>query len=108
MSAADKMRMEAPGVYAVDYGAVGDGVTDDSAALNAAAADAEGRVLHLTAGATYSIPTGVYLSDGITVEGHGATLVKPDDSTDSLALVKSTPEIGRAHVSTPVTFRSRL
>ena len=92
MSAADKIRMESPGVYAVDYGAVGDGVTDDSAALNAAAADAEGRTLHLTAGAVYSISAGVYLSDGITLEGHGATLVKPDDAADSLALVKATPQ----------------
>lgn len=92
MSAKDKVRLMDSGVYAVDYGAIGDGVTDDTVPLTQAAAAAEGRVLHLSPGAIYSIPRGIRLSDGITVEGHGATLIKPDNSTDSLALVKGSPE----------------
>lgn len=91
MSPADQVRLAAPGIYAADYGATGDGITDDSAALTAACAAAEGKVLHLTAGAVYSIRSKVVLSDGITVEGHGATIAKPTDPADNLSLVKGTP-----------------
>ena len=94
MSPADQVRLAAPGIYAADYGATGDGVTDDSAALTAACAAAEGKVLHLTAGATYAIRSKVVLSDGITVEGHGATLIKPNDSTDNLAFTKASNGTG--------------
>ena len=94
MSPADQVRLAAPGIYAADYGATGDGVTDDSAALTAASAAAEGKVLHLTAGATYAIRSKVVLSDGVTVEGHGATLVKPNNSTDNLAFTKASNGTG--------------
>ena len=105
MSPADQVRLAAPGIYAADYGATGDGVTDDSAALAAACAAAEGRVLHLTAGAVYSIRSKVVLSDGITVEGHGATLAKPADSTDNLALVKGSNGKGYGAGGTNITIR---
>lgn len=105
MSPADQVRLAAPGIYAADYGATGDGITDDSAALAAACAAAEGRVLHLTAGAVYSIRSKVVLSDGITVEGHGATLAKPTDSTDNLALVKGSNGKGYGAGGTNITIR---
>ena len=105
MSPADQVRLAAPGIYAADYGATGDGVTDDSAALTAACAAAEGKVLHLTAGATYAIRSKVVLSDGVTVEGHGATLVKPHDSTDNLALTKASNGAGYGAGGRNITIR---
>lgn len=58
-----------------DYNAVGDGVTDDTTALNnaATAARAVGGTVLLAAGKTYLI-SAVVLVHGITVSGYGATV----------------------------------
>lgn len=62
-------------VDVVDYGAVGDGVTDDSAAFNAADAAAAGREILVPAG-TYRLEQDVSLDAPVRFEG---TVTMPDD-----------------------------
>lgn len=74
-------------LYVEDFGAVGDGITDDGPALRAAAVAAssatEPSVLHFGAGRTYrmaqeSFAHGVILfqyATNLVVEGHGSTIV---------------------------------
>jgi hypothetical protein len=92
----------ASGVTGVDaFGAVGDGTTDDSAAIQAAADACDG-VLRFTPGKTYLVGTGVMLDpakvrivegnnarikvtgdiDGLTVDGTHATTSAPGNVTD--------------------------
>ncbi len=66
-----------------DYGAVGDGVTDDSAAFAAADDAAQGRRVLVSAG-TYYLGSSVTLSNPVQFEG---TLVMPDSAI--LSLTKS-------------------
>lgn len=65
------------------YGAVGDGVTDDRAAILAAAtaAAAVRGALVLQPGKTYKVNKAVQLNnlDGLTIIGHGATVLHPSD-----------------------------
>ncbi len=67
---------------AADFGAVGDGSTDDTAALQAAldALKRQGGVLALTPGAVYRISRGLLLEDaqGFRIEGRDARLVMAD------------------------------
>ena len=70
------------GVRPEDYGAKGDGVADDTAAVQAAvnAAKAAGGgagVVSFRPGATYLV-TSVDVMAGITLEGNGATIRRPD------------------------------
>ena len=53
-----------------DYGAKGDGVTDDTEAFNAALKDAAGKCLHVPAG-KYLITSTLYIHDGTTLYGDG-------------------------------------
>lgn len=53
------------------FGAKGDGVTDDTAAFNAALKDAAGKCLHVPAG-KYLITSTLYIHDGTTLYGDGA------------------------------------
>lgn len=66
-----------------DYGALGDGVTDDSAAFNAADAAADGRRIFVPAG-TYRLADSVTLETEVEFEG---TVTMPDDKM--LLLTKS-------------------
>lgn len=67
---------------AADFGAIGDGSTDDTAALQAAldALKRQGGVLALTPGAVYRISRGLLLEDaaGFRIEGRDARLVMAD------------------------------
>jgi len=57
-------------ISVADFGAVGDGVTDDSAAIQLAATAAAGRSLYFPGG-TYGVTTTITLPAGITVYGDG-------------------------------------
>lgn len=60
-----------------DFGAVGDGITSDSAAFQLAIdAMPGGGVLTLSRGTEYSLPVTVVLHSNITINGNGATLRK--------------------------------
>lgn len=63
-----------------DFGAAGDGTTDDSAAFEAADAAADGRAILVSAG-TYRLAQSVTLSSRVRFEG---ALVMPDDAILSL------------------------
>jgi hypothetical protein len=64
-------------VVSVDsFGAVGDGVTDDSAAIQAAIDSAPvGSTLTFTAGKTYLLDAGLTVNKAININGNGATLL---------------------------------
>lgn len=62
------------------FGAVGDGVADDTAAVQAAideVRDAGGGTVHFTSGRVYKVTT-VRISPGTILDGYGATLSRPD------------------------------
>jgi hypothetical protein len=64
------------GFYASDFGAVGDGVTNDAPALQAAIdAAPAGATLYLQAGKTYLLNAGLVVDKALNFEGNGATLL---------------------------------
>lgn len=64
------------GIYSVkDYGAIGDGVTNDTGAINAVlAAVPVGGTILLPSGSTFRITSPIVLSKKVRVVGHGATI----------------------------------
>ena len=65
-----------PQISVASFGAVGDGVTDDSAAIQAAINSAPlGSTLTFTAGKTYLLKTGLVVNKAINIDGNGATLL---------------------------------
>ena len=60
-------------VNVIDFGAVGDGITDDSAAFQSAQASTTRLVLE--AGATYKINSDVNFNGDITIDGNDATIL---------------------------------
>mgnify|MGYP005947449495 CR=1 FL=1 len=68
-------------VSVLDFGAVGDGTTDDTAAINAALSSGFKHV-YLVAGKTYVVKNGLTVPDGVTFDGYGAKInyIKPDQN----------------------------
>jgi hypothetical protein len=60
-----------------EYGAIGDGVTDDSAAFNTGLAANAGGTLYGTGGKTYLLTTPAYIETGTLFDGRGATVQFP-------------------------------
>ena len=61
-----------------DFGAVGDGVTDDTISINAAlkhAGDSGGGVVSLVQGENYLITSKLLSFDRVQLDGHGATII---------------------------------
>ena len=61
-----------------DFGAVGDGVTDDTISINAAlkhAGDSGGGVVSLVQGEKYLITSKLLSFDRVQLDGHGATII---------------------------------
>jgi hypothetical protein len=87
-----------------DFGAVGDGVTNDTAAFQAALNSVEGAVVRGVAGEVYYIPTTVYcLTDGVTLDLLGSSI-----TTDNFQLpVFSLADPSNTSIATDnVTFRN--
>jgi hypothetical protein len=68
------------GVNVLDYGATGDGVTNDSAAINAAAVAAAGKRLYFPSG-TYKVKA-IVIASNTSVECDVNTIFEPWDTTD--------------------------
>jgi hypothetical protein len=79
-------RLKYIGVSPEDFGAVGDGVTDDTVALQAALDI--GGVIRATPGAVYKVTAAVYLSqDNTTFYGYGAKLIHETATISSVLRV---------------------
>jgi len=78
------------------FGAVGDGIVDDTAAVQAAVTSlstfATGGAVHLRAGSRYSIPGVILLPSNVTVEGNGAEVVKIAGSPQRLVFSNKSAE----------------
>jgi len=84
------------------FGAKGDGVTDDTAALNAAMTAAEGKVLYIPAG-TYLTTTGLAIPSNTEVRGDGMwnTLIKlSDDAPYANHCIRNTENVWNRDVPT--------
>lgn len=88
----------------LDYGAVGDGVADDSSAIQAAidSLSGDGGIIFFPVG-TYKIGTSIKLRDHITLQGSGfntpdGTIIKPDSAIDCLVFGDGTTNVRGARV----------
>lgn len=71
LTKAHNRMIDSAAINAKDFGAVGDGVADDTAAIVLAVAAAQGKVLHLPAG-TYKVSQPIYLGQDCGLIGDGA------------------------------------
>lgn len=96
-SAQDKLREV---VSVKDFGAVGDGVTDDTTALNNAFTAAVGKVLLLGPNETYSI-TSVTIPAGVTMIANGSVFRKAAASGTAAIIVQGGFEADLLSLSSP-------
>lgn len=81
------VRTSAPGVYAADYGAVGNDSTNDTTALqNALNAVPFDGTLHLTANKIYKITSALTWPPNTTIDGHGAIIHQTTTTANALVL----------------------
>ena len=94
-------------VQVADFGAVGDGVADDGAALQQALdAVPEGGTLVLRDGATYLYSQVLTVSTpGLTIEGTGATLRASDETASALKVVADDVTVTGLTLTTPTTTK---
>jgi hypothetical protein len=57
-----------------DYGAVGDGVTDDTGAIQTAISQSAGKIVFIPSG-TYKISATIYLNNSVSIVGEGAASI---------------------------------
>lgn len=89
-----------------DFGAVGNGTTDDTAALNSATnAAGVGGVVVLSPGKRYLVLGSVKLKSGTSVLGNGATLLKNSSSTSSVLLWNEMTSKGYGGGGRDITLR---
>lgn len=69
----DKLRDE---VSARDFGAAGDGISDDAASINSGLSAAVGRSLRLVPGRTYRINSAILIPSNTTLDARGATILR--------------------------------
>jgi hypothetical protein len=91
--------IDASPIYISDYGAVGDGVTDDTSAINAAiTAAATGKQgLVFESGKTYLVASQISISNSgntvpVYVDGNGSTLIAKSTFTDAAVLYVENPQ----------------
>jgi hypothetical protein len=89
--------LQAPNLNVKDFGARGDGVTDDTAAINAALAAASASA----STARVVLPKGTYLCNTTSSGGHGAYLLGPPAAVNGLALVGA--GVGQSIIKTTYT-----
>lgn len=78
-----------------DFGAVGDGVTDDTAALQAALTAAAGRRLFAPGGTYIASPLVIYSGTTLVGEGPGATIIKAKSTLPgNAALLRNNTQSG--------------
>ncbi|WP_145012300.1 glycosyl hydrolase family 28-related protein [Kocuria salsicia] len=83
------------GVNVKAYGAKGDGVKDDTAAIQAALNNTDGLPVHFAPGLTYRVTAPLVVPSGVWVHGHGAVIVGSGSlsSLFSLTGTESTVEV---------------
>jgi len=100
---------EVPVVSVADFGAVGDGVSDDGTALQQALdAVPPGGTLALRDGATYLYSQVLTVSTpDLTIEGTGATLLASDETASALKVVADGVTVTGLTLTTPTTTQRR-
>ena len=90
--------------YVEDYGATGDGVTDDSVAINEAFLDAKNKkgVVAFKTQNKYKIDSPIYIPQGCSLNGNGCTIISNCENGEYAIYVNSTAEDN----STETTGRS--
>lgn len=80
--------------YVEDYGATGDGITDDSDAINQAFLDAKNNkgVVAFKTQNKYKIESPIYIPQGCSLEGNGCTIITTCDVGEYAIYVNSTAE----------------
>lgn len=81
-------------ISAKDFGVVGDGVTEDTTAMNAALVAASGRVLFLPAGTYLCKQLIIYSGTTLVGEGGGVSIIKAHASLGNIPLIKNATQTG--------------